>query len=901
MAGIVGLSIGIGSSSDAQVVGDGTVNTQIVNSDNAIFIQGGTQRGLNLFHSFSAFSIPTNGSAIFQNDPSIGSIFARVTGRNPSFVDGNITTQGLANLYFINPNGITFGSNASLNVAGSVTISTASGIYFQDGSYFNALNPNEPLLTVSLPQRLDFTGSTGSIAILGRGHQVNSSPFGFTPVMRPGMLSISPLFAGGSLAFIGGDVLLDGGGISTSSNSIQLGAVKSGSVGLQATPSGMTFDFSDVSAFSSIHLRNRAWVGAAGIGNNAIKVNGNSFYAESGSVLFTQNIGSQPDFGISIHAKDINISGGETGTPTLIATEAFGVGKGGRIELKGDDIFFGVNSEVRTVAYLSASGGDISLGGNNIAFKSNVNSTRFSNLITSTLGAGRGGNIDIKANNLLMAAGANLTAYTFSRGNGGYLKVDVGEIKITGFNNAPYYNGIIQLPEFDNYSTLSTTSLGAGRAGNVQIRSNQFALEEGGKVGSLALSSGDTGSVLAAINNLKIAGYTDNVNFSPSQLLVNSSAIGNAGDLTLFVERLELLNGGNLGVISLVSGDTGNAQIYADDIVVSGTTPNFIPSVINSATFGTGDAGDLEIKARRIRVDSGGRIDTTSLASGDAGNLTIDATEQVYISGKAEGSINTSLIDASTKLLDPRLSSLFNLPERPTGFSGSVRINTPLLTVNDGATISVENSGFGNAGSLTINADNIYLFNRGSILANSFSGEGGNIFVNANLLFMNGGVISASADNSGNGGNVNIQSQALIANKGSQISTDAYQGNGGNIFIVSPTLFVSGNSKISASSTLGIDGVIAIDSSDFNSNISNADFEVNFAEQSYRIAQSCMYVPNGKSFLSILPSQSLSRGLDLPLISIDDSDGSGAVDYEPVLVRSEGGDWAIAGVSSNCS
>jgi large exoprotein involved in heme utilization and adhesion len=66
----------------AQVTSDGTTKTIVNSSGNNFTILNGLEKGNNLFHSFSNFSVPTGGSANFNliNTPNITSIFSRVTG-----------------------------------------------------------------------------------------------------------------------------------------------------------------------------------------------------------------------------------------------------------------------------------------------------------------------------------------------------------------------------------------------------------------------------------------------------------------------------------------------------------------------------------------------------------------------------------------------------------------------------------------------------------------------------------------------------------------------------------------------------------------------------------------------------------------------------------------------------
>ena len=76
-------------------------------------IDGGAIRDRNLFHSFAQFSLLQGETAFFNNAATITNIISRVTGGQPSNINGTIQANGSANLFFINPSGIIFGANAS--------------------------------------------------------------------------------------------------------------------------------------------------------------------------------------------------------------------------------------------------------------------------------------------------------------------------------------------------------------------------------------------------------------------------------------------------------------------------------------------------------------------------------------------------------------------------------------------------------------------------------------------------------------------------------------------------------------------------------------------------------------------------------------------------------------------
>src|SRR5262249_24413153 len=109
-------------------------------------ITGATRQGggVNLFHSFGQFNVPTNNIANFLNAGSIdpanpnvilpsglatSNILGRINGGNPSSIFGMIQTNGPggfpnANLFLMNPNGFLFGPTATINVGGMVAFTS---------------------------------------------------------------------------------------------------------------------------------------------------------------------------------------------------------------------------------------------------------------------------------------------------------------------------------------------------------------------------------------------------------------------------------------------------------------------------------------------------------------------------------------------------------------------------------------------------------------------------------------------------------------------------------------------------------------------------------------------------------------------------------------------------------
>ncbi|MGB0560811.1 MAG: CHAT domain-containing protein [Spirulinaceae cyanobacterium] len=116
-------------------------------------IQGGTQAGENLFHSFQDFGLSSGEIANFLSNPSVSNIFGRVTGGDASVINGLI--QATPNLYLMNPAGIVFGSGASLNIGGDFYATTADRIGFE-GGWFNATGANDYATLVGAPNQFAF-------------------------------------------------------------------------------------------------------------------------------------------------------------------------------------------------------------------------------------------------------------------------------------------------------------------------------------------------------------------------------------------------------------------------------------------------------------------------------------------------------------------------------------------------------------------------------------------------------------------------------------------------------------------------------------------------------------------------------------------------------------------------
>ena len=212
----------------AQVTPDRTLGSErsVVNPNVVIKglssdrIDGGAQRGANLFHSFLDFNVAVGRGVYFSNPAGVGNIFSRVTGSNASTIAGKLGVLGNANLFLLNPHGIIFTQNASLDVAGAFVASTAQNLLMADGTTYSASSPTAAsMLTVSVPLGVQF-GSGQPAAIMNSGN----------------------LTTGGNLALIGGTVVSTGQ-LNAPAGNVVVAAVPAGSA-VNLSPAGQLLNIS---------------------------------------------------------------------------------------------------------------------------------------------------------------------------------------------------------------------------------------------------------------------------------------------------------------------------------------------------------------------------------------------------------------------------------------------------------------------------------------------------------------------------------------------------------------------------------------------------------------------------------------------------------------------------------
>ncbi len=189
-----------------------------------------------------------------------------------------------------------------------------------------------------------------------------------------------------------------------------------------------------------------------------------------------------------------------------------------------------------------------------------------------------------------------------------------------------------------------------------------------------------------------------------------------------------------------------------------------------------GAGGELSIDTGRLIVRNGARVTTSTSGEGPSGNLRVNATESVEVTGRSP--------DGFPSLLAARTQTAYN--------GGTLRVQTGRLVVGDGAQITVSSTSSGKAGTLELKADSILLNNQASLQANT-TGGGGNISLTTPLLLLRRGsnITTNAQGNNIQGGNITIDTDNLVAipQEDSNISANSQDSRGGNITINAQGIF----------------------------------------------------------------------------------------------------------------
>ncbi|NET78218.1 filamentous hemagglutinin N-terminal domain-containing protein [Okeania sp. SIO1F9] len=755
---------------NTQIIPDQTLGKEnsVINSIDRLKeqIEGGAIRGSNLFHSFQEFNVGENRSVYFTNPAGIENILTRITGNNASNILGKLGVLGAANLFLVNPNGILFGPNSSLDISGSFIATTADEIRLGENGLFSATNfQNSNLLSIK-PSALFFN----QIASQTQGNIVSKSTAEEIGLQVP---------SGEILGLIGREVIIDSGKLTTEQGRIEIGSVGDNSLVRLENTNNYTLNYSEVENFENIQIKNGAVVDVSGEGSGDIQLQGRQVSITGGSTIVANTLGSEPGGSISLISSEL-----------LEVTESFvnadvgfaATGSGATITTNAPRLILTSGGQISTATFGTGTSGELTINANEIEVMDiSADGQNLSGIFTDVLpgATGRGGDITINTQNLKLFNGGQLGANIFGAGQGGNLTVNATEIEASGTivfeTTVPQQELLLESlnGQFPSAILALVIPEATGNSGKLTINSDRIVLRKGAQIGTGTFGAGDSGELAVKAREIEVSGTSED-GFLPSSFFTSVllGATGKGGNLTIDTQSLTLQNGGQVRAGTSGVGDSGDVTITAKEINLQGSFANdlfILPSIIQAAVedlspidplgIGSGDGGQILITTDRLTLEGGATISARTEGEGKGGNIEINATD--------------------------------------------IEVNNSSITADSNESAAIIRNGDG--GNLTINTQNLMLTNGGSILASTSSeGKGGNIEINATEIeavgispdgqFLSGINSQVALGSTGDGGNLIIDTQRLILRDGAIIQAAVFSsGQGGSITVNAKEVELSGN------------------------------------------------------------------------------------------------------------
>ena len=700
----------------------------LVNGTQQLNITGGTQAGGNLFHSFQQFGVNAGQTVNFISNPNTQNILGRVTGGNASLINGLLQVSGSnANLYLLNPSGIIFGKNASLNVPGSFTATTANGIGFGNGQWLNAIGPtNYSTLTIN-PTSFGFIGSSGSL-------------------INAGNLSVNP---GQSIALVGGTVV-NTGTIAAPGGNITIAAIpgeKLVRIGQDGTVLSLDLPMSD-----------RTLINAPITTPLALP-----------ELLTGGNIPSA--MGVVVEDGVIKLKSGSATIAGNLSADGTGIQKGGNVVAYADN-------HLNFTGTISAKGGE--LGGNggfvDTSGKGSINISPSAKVVTTAakgltgnwvidpadleVVAGTGGTIDATGLNDQSAAASTIGAGTIVTA----LNSSNVELKA---DNSITVNAAIDASGNTNGRNLTLTAPTANL--------NQAITLKAGSILNGTATTVNVGATGTVQNGTDVAAAGGTVNLAATTTYKNGSQINIAKNITV--------KGAGAGS-TIVSGD----KLYRVFNIASGnvTLDSLTITNGNTAVYGTGYAAG---NGGGIRNDGYGTLSFISTnildnSGGGGGGISSQGSINLTNSSVSNNTSNNSWVGGGIL----SYGGVITLTNSTVSGNTATWNGGGIFTFTDGGTIILTNSTvsantaaqggggiFGYGGGITLTNSIV----SGNTANGSFNGDGGGggIWSNASVTLTNSNISGNTATYSGGG----ISTRGSVTLDNSNISNNIAQQNNGGI------------------------------------------------------------------------------------------------------------------------
>ncbi|MGI9419259.1 MAG: filamentous hemagglutinin N-terminal domain-containing protein [Geminicoccaceae bacterium] len=390
----------------------------------------------------------------------------------------------------------------------------------------------------------------------------------------------------------------------------------------------------------------------------------------------------------------------------------------------------------------------------------------------------------------------------------------------------------VETAEIIGASAIRTNALAAGDGGSIDLRADRIRVADSSFVTSLSTSSGDGGDI-------NVSG--ERITFESTGVAISSAqADGEGGAISVAADDLRL-TGSSIATTTQAasSGQGGDVVIVVGsvDILAGGADGR---SIISTASFGQGQAGDIDIRAGSVLADAENRVTGAAIqsVSGGASNLggqiRLNVDDLTLVRGgliatdpgQNAGGLNSIDIAADTISIDGAgdlLTGISLTVDAGNTAPGTIAIRAGDIDLQNGGVILSATASDANASNILIVADRLSLgggaANRrtqiNSNAANGSTGAAGRVTIIADDIDLSStALISSSTRGAGSGGVVDITANGRLALRDqsdieSNTSEDA-TGDAGLVSINTANLILLGEGSIS-SRTEGVGDAGSID------------------------------------------------------------------------------------------
>ncbi|WP_148278122.1 S-layer family protein [Desulfobacula toluolica] len=524
---------------------------------------------------------------------------------------------------------------------------------------------------------------------------------------------------------------------------------------------------------------------------------------------------------------DINVGSLSLTKETYIGSKSWGAGNGGEITLTASEVITVSEHSLVTVSTWRGSSGN----GGSLLITAPALSLDKSWIDGETLGEGKGGDITVDVGSLTLNNGADISSDAWDIGNGGTITIAASEaINVSG------------------KSRINISSEGTGDGGSLFITVPNLSLNDSWIDGATD-GEGKGGDITIDVGSLDITNGGD--------IFSDAWDIGNGGTITIAANEVITISGeeSEISVFTYDRGDGGNILITTPDLDLDGCW-------IWGTTAGEGKGGNITIDVGSLNLTSGANIASNAFNVGNAGKITMSASDTITFSGNSSVSVSTvgsgdgGQILITTPALDLDKSSIkgATLAE---GKGGSVQVRARKIKLINGSTISAESSSAGlnitkdpeagKSGNIVILVDDtLQLDNSSSITVETAQANAGDIMVNAGFLVHlrdESAITTSVAGGEGDGGNIIIDAIFVVMDGESKVVANAKEGSGGNIHIGidgDGAFLKSTDSVVDASSKFGVSGSVTIDAPDTDISGSISTLPVSFLDASSLLSERCV-------------------------------------------------------------